>query len=360
MAVTVHKKNQRPESPLVSLILLDWSCRESLHALSWLERQDVPREEYELLWVECYERVLPEAMASCDAVITCGQQGRYHKHCAYNVGLLNARGKVVVVCDSDAVFSHNFVASIISSFELESAGHSKSLVLMHYEYRTASTYPADLSELDQLGRYQWRDLWPNVGACMSVLREDAIRFGGFDEHASYRGYLCGPYDLGWRMMNAGIPECWHDPVAALWHFAHPEPTPFAGHTEFSLRRYLEIGYPHFENHAAAAVEALSTGRLLPLHESAAIWELRMAARHIDSKHEKLLARVAGRDGFTRLQRLKMYLGLVQYPLVVLARTLMGVCSPYAKSILGERRFQSLRRRWREIEERRKAKRIFNV
>ena len=41
---------------------------------------------------------------------------------------------------------------------------------------------------------------------MTVRKADAIRFGGFDEHADYRGYLCGPYELGWRLVNAGLPE----------------------------------------------------------------------------------------------------------------------------------------------------------
>jgi hypothetical protein len=357
VAVIVHKSNQRSEPPLVSLILLDWSCRESLHALGWLERQDIPSEKYELIWVECYERVLPEAMTTCDVVITCGQKGRYHKHGGYNTGLIHSRGKVVVVCDSDAVFSHNFISSIVAAFELETATPPKSLVLMHYEYRTTSMYPSNLHDLQQLAEYEWLDLWANVGACMSVLRTDAIRFGGFDEHASLRGYLCGPYDLGWRMMNAGIPEHWLDPgVAALWHFAHPEPA--ADFTKFSFKRYLEIGHPHIEYHAATAVEALCTGRLQPLNESPAVKAERMASRHIDSALERRLALTTGQQGFTRWQMTKMYVGLLRHPMVCFVKAILWPVyyrlRIVAKKVLGHDRYELLRTQFVDIVNRRKA------
>ena len=42
--------------PRVSLILLDWSVRESFHLLHYLARQDVPRDDFEVLVVEYYSR----------------------------------------------------------------------------------------------------------------------------------------------------------------------------------------------------------------------------------------------------------------------------------------------------------------
>src|SRR5579872_870354 len=40
----------------VSVILLDWSVRESFHSLDYLNRQTVDREQYELIWIEFYDR----------------------------------------------------------------------------------------------------------------------------------------------------------------------------------------------------------------------------------------------------------------------------------------------------------------
>ena len=111
MAIRVHKANSRSAAPLVSLVLLDWECRERFHTLDWLNRQDAPRDQYEIIWVELFHRVVPEAMAQADVVITCGQKGLYHKHIGYNIGLLHARGAIMVICDSDAVYPPGFISS---------------------------------------------------------------------------------------------------------------------------------------------------------------------------------------------------------------------------------------------------------
>ena len=93
MTTIVHKANSRSAKPLVSLVLLDWECRERFHTLDWLNRQDAPRDQYEIVWIELFNRVAPEAMERADVVITCGQKGLYHKHDGYNIGLLRARGR---------------------------------------------------------------------------------------------------------------------------------------------------------------------------------------------------------------------------------------------------------------------------
>lgn len=297
--MTVHK-NASPSSPRLSIILLDWGCRERFTTLDWLQQQDVPNDQYELIWVEVYDRVVDEVMMKANIVITCGQQGIYHKHIGYNAGLLHARGELVCVCDSDAVFPPNFVRCVFRSFQMEDGGSAVPLVLMHYEWRTSLLYPDGLTDTETLkdhARWQWWPLIVNEGACMTVRRADAIRFGGFDEHPSYRGYMCGPYDLGWRLINAGLPELWHDPSVALWHFAHPDPIGTNGQRP-SLKQLLEKAYPHIDGHALTAVEAFSTGRFQPLRENPEIWALRMRDRRIGSELEARYADLTGQGGYS--------------------------------------------------------------
>src|SRR5437016_3483056 len=136
--VQIHKTNSQTATPRLSIILLDWSCRERFDTLRWLNQQTVPRDQYELLWVELYDRVPPRALELADAVITCGQRGLYHKHAGYNTGLLHARGSIVTIGDSDAVYPPDFVASILAQFQTRPA------VLMHYEWRTEQLPPATL------------------------------------------------------------------------------------------------------------------------------------------------------------------------------------------------------------------------
>ncbi len=308
----IHK-NASPSSPRLSIILLDWGCRERFTTLDWLLQQDVPKDQYELIWVEVYDRVVDEVMKKADIVITCNQQGIYHKHVGYNAGLLHARGELICVCDSDAVFPPDFVRSVFRSFQMDGDGSAIPLVLMHYEWRTSLLYPEDLTDTETLkdrARWQWWPLIVNEGACMTVRRADAIRFGGFDEHPSYKGYLCGPYDLGWRLINAGWPEVWHDESVALWHFAHPDPIGTNGQRA-SLKQLMEKAYPHVDGHALTAVEAFSTGRFQPLRENPDIWKLRMRDRRIGSELETRYADLTGQGGYSPRTMLSLWVSLAR-------------------------------------------------
>ena len=277
----INKKNNR-NCAKISIILLDWSCRDHFHSLDWLEKQNINRNQYEIIWVELFNRTVPEVMDKADMVITCNQEGMYHKHQGYNVGVLNANGDIITICDSDAVFPEDFVESILSSFEKSEVKDSlASKVLMHYEYRSNSRYPEDLVSTEQLPNYDWMTLWPNVGACVSFRRKDIIRFGGFDEDEAYSGYLCGPYDLGWRMVNAGIPEEWYSEETALWHFSHPH-----SNQSENTDKWKEITAEHIDWHSLKAVQAFSEGRILPFRENSFIWTSRMRNRIIGTEFER--------------------------------------------------------------------------
>lgn len=334
---TTHKKSQRTSARL-TLLLLDWQVRERFFALDWLARQTAPREQFEVLWVELYDRVADQALEKADGVYSMNQKGLYHKHKGYNLGLLEANGDLFCVCDSDAVFPPDFVESVLRSFE-QPSGQTRPQVLMHYEYRTRSLYPEDgLDRVGDLADFQWQKLWPNVGACMTIRREDAIRFGGFDEDKRYRGYMCGPYDLGWRLINAGLPEFWHDPQVALYHFAHPDPTGTT-HT-FSFRLWREIAHPHFDGHAAPAVEAFCSGKLLPHVENPEIRSLRLSDRWIGSEMEREIARRLGPEGMRWTARAALRMRCMRQ---TSQRAGGGLIRGLLRRILGRRGYQAVKK-----------------
>lgn len=347
--IRVRKLNRRLETPTLSIVLLDWSCRERFHTLDWLAHQDAPRESYELIWVELHDRVAPEALGKSDTHVTLSQRGMYHKHKGYNVGLLQARGELICVCDSDAVFPVDFVSSVLRAFSDGAGGH-RPLVLMHHELRTSQLYPERLNhaaELKDAERWGWWPLHPNAGACMTVRKADATRFGGFDEHRSYRGYLCGPYDLGWRLVNAGIPEIWHDPSVVLWHFAHPDPIGVNG-LGSSFKLMLENTYPHVDLHAITAVDALSSGRVMPLEENPEIHAARMRDRVIGTPFEARYSDLTGPNGFSRLDLARLRVSLFADLVGTAIRRQFGpIVWRWSRALLGTKlatRLRSLGRR----------------
>ncbi|MFZ2642487.1 MAG: glycosyltransferase [Verrucomicrobiia bacterium] len=348
--VKVLKDKRQPTLPQVSLILLDWSCRERFHALDWLSKQDVPRDQYELIWVELHDRAVAEVMEKADVVITCGQKGVCHKHVGYNIGLLHARGAIITICDSDVISPPDFISSIVRTFNLNGKAEPKPLVLMHSKRRTSHQHPQKLSDISELREFPWQELRPNVGACMSVRRADAIRFGGFDEHHSCRGYLCGPYDLGWRMINAGIAEIWHDPGVALWHFAHPASDGMG--TGFTIKRWREIIYRHIDCHVMTAVEAFSSGRILPLQENPEIHRLRMSLRRIGTPFEEKYARMSHFAQLSRWRRFVLEAALLFEPFRLIqwqpVFPLRACCFSCLRNVLGNQKYAALRQWWHSV------------
>jgi len=289
-------QNHNLISPKVSIVLLDWSCRESFHVLEYLSDQNAVRESYEVIWIEYYSRRAPQIE---QALERCRSDGRppavdqwvamgvpenvyYHKHLMYNAGLLVSRGNLVVICDSDAILRNTFVESIIRSFEAES---DSVLHLDQVRNNRKRFYPFNFPTIEEVigeGAINWRDgrttgLWDtedtlhtrNYGACFVARREDLISIGGADEHMDFLGHICGPYEMTFRLVNYGKKEIWSD-QEFLYHVWHPGQSG-------------EVNYlgPHDgSNVSTTALEARATGRVFPLIENPAIRLLRLGGTDI--------------------------------------------------------------------------------
>ncbi|MGQ0545557.1 MAG: glycosyltransferase [Betaproteobacteria bacterium] len=267
--------------PKVSLILLDWSVRESFHLLHYLARQDVPRDWFEAIVVEYYSRE-SEAIRKFEAevdtwlLLEMPPECYYHKHLMYNAGIVLARGEICLICDSDAMVRPTFIRSIVEAFARE-----PQLVLHLDQFRNnrRDLYPfgypsfeAVLGEgcinnaggkpagiLDGTDPIHSR----NYGACMCARRDALLAIGGADEHVDFLGHICGPYDMTWRLVNSGRREHWH-PSEFMYHTWHPG--------QAGVDNYLG---PHDGRHVSTtSLAALASGRVAPLLENAAIRKLR--------------------------------------------------------------------------------------
>jgi hypothetical protein len=290
MVTVAYRRPTATKSPKVSFILLDWSCRESFHSLDYLAEQTVDRDDYEIIWIEFYQRRAAELEKKLADYITRGRpapidlwtiigmerSSYYHKHLMYNIGIVQSRGDILVICDSDAMFPPNFVETVVTAFQ-----ENPDSVIHFDEVRNAREdfYPFNYPSFEELlgaGVINWRDgkttgLWDmadplhtrNYGACFCAGRADLIAIGGADEHLDYLGHVCGPYELTFRLINKGLSEIWHDEVF-LYHTWHP-----GSDGDFNY-----IG-PHDGRHMSTTALAIrETRRVMPLVENATIRGLR--------------------------------------------------------------------------------------
>ena len=317
---------KRVTQPALSIVLLDWSCRESFHIFDYLSSQTADRNKFEILWIEYYERHAKEIEAAIRKSQLAGEHPLvdkwivldmprnlyYHKHLMYNIGIIASAGKIVTFCDSDSIVSKNFVTSIIESFD-----NDPNIVLHMDQVRNGEkkyypfNYPS-LEEISTKGKNNVVDgkpagLWDvvdpihtrNYGACMSALREDLIASGGADEHVDYLGYVCGPYEMTWRLVNAGKKEVWHE-REWTYHVWHPG-------------QMGDLNYfgPHDGSHmSSTALAVRRSGRVLPLLENSAIKELRLGTKGQASNAELLQLAFSGRN-FAKWTVSKMRLEVIK-------------------------------------------------
>ena len=267
----------------VSVILIDWGVRESFHSLEYLNKQTAARSSYELIWLEFYDRK-PEMLRQAverggpdgpvlDKWITAGypKECIYNKHRLYNIGILAAEGEICVICDSDAIFTPTFIEKLIQGF-----ADSPRAVLHLDEIRSTDPrlYPFRHPSIERIIDPEWCFNWrgtvskgldaspdmlhhANYGACMAARRADLIAAGGADEHLDFHGYVCGPYELTFRLVNHGLEERWlRDEY--LYHTWHPnvngENTEYHGPHD---GRFMSL----------RALEARADGRVLPCLEN---------------------------------------------------------------------------------------------
>ena len=295
LAMRFVKRSTR-KSPRVSLVLLDWSVRESFHLLHYLDQQTANRDDFEVIIIEYYSRISPalkqfEDQVDTWLVLDSPENCYYHKHLMYNAGIVVANGDIIMIGDSDAMVKPTFIEAIIKAFDRD-----RRIVYHLDQFRNLrhDFYPFNYPSFeDVLGAGCINNVGGktagvlntedpihsrNYGACMCAKREYLIAIGGADMHIDYLGHICGPYDMTFRLVNYGLRECW-DQDEFTYHTWHPG--------QAGTDNYLG---PHDGRHmSTTSLEAITSGRIRPLDENEAIRLVRTdSACDADEALEKLV------------------------------------------------------------------------
>jgi hypothetical protein len=274
------KTSQRLK-PRLSLVLLDWSVRESFHLLDYLRRQTASRDDFEVIIIEYYDRV-SEALKPFEdqvdlwALLEMPKDCYYHKHMMYNVGIALAKGDIIMIGDSDAMVRETFVQTIIDRFD---ADPKMAYHMDQFRNVRRDFYPFNYPSFEDVlgegcinnvggkttGVLEEEDPLHvrNFGACMCAKRDDLIAIGGADEDLTYLGHVCGPYDLSFRLMHYSRRLVW-ETEEYMYHTWHPGSD---GVDNYS-------GPHDGRNVSTTALRALTLGRVKPLVENPAVRRLR--------------------------------------------------------------------------------------
>jgi glycosyltransferase involved in cell wall biosynthesis len=210
------------QTPVISIILIDGSFRESFHALDFFGRQTFPHEQYELIWVEYYDKVDPRLAAKAAQypnfqIITLGRTGLYHSAYCRNAGVRASRGELIVYADGDVVVEEDFLQLIWNEHQ-----KTDDLVIFLYrrdEPRAAHRADWDLAHLQAAGRIQHTQ---NYGACFSVRRQWLVEINGWEQHVVFASHFnYHGLDIYTRFKNLGLAVKWH-PGIRLYHPWHPQ------------------------------------------------------------------------------------------------------------------------------------------
>ncbi len=104
-------------APLISVVMIDGSFRERYHAVDSFCDQDLPLSEYEVIWVEFYDKVSPVLREKQQQyrnfrIVTLNRTGEYHASFCFNRGIVESRAELLVIPDADVLVERDFLRDV--------------------------------------------------------------------------------------------------------------------------------------------------------------------------------------------------------------------------------------------------------
>jgi hypothetical protein len=202
----------------ISVVMVDGSFRENVFGAECFSKQDFPKEDYEVFWVEFYEKAHPEVYKQDHVQVICldnPEDTVYHSSFCFNEGIRRAQGEIIVIPDADQIVRTDFLTKV---WDL----HRKYDRLALYGYRydemeQGELNSYDLSELEAKCKLKNPT---NYGGCLSVRKKWLEAINGYEQHPVMgTGFHANGLDIYTRFKNLGLAVEWsHD--LKLYHPWH--------------------------------------------------------------------------------------------------------------------------------------------
>lgn len=225
----------------ISVIMVDGGFRERFHLIDCWDNQTLSRRRYELIWVECFDRIPPELQAGKH--VKCVPLNRVGKpysmsHC-FNEGIRQSTGDLLVIIDADVFVGTDFLKEILSE---HACYEDLVMYIRRYDQSEEDSGPITLDHLQRTCNLKNPT---NYGGCITIRRKWMLKLNGYEQHPIFQGHnFAGALDLYIRLRNLGMTVKWH-PSEKLYHPWHPKVEPknrekVAAQRECIRRRELSL------------------------------------------------------------------------------------------------------------------------
>ena len=199
--------------------MIDGGFREQIFGAEYFCKQDFPANEYEIIWVEFYNKTHPGLKKYPGIKVKAlNNDGVYHSSYCFNHGIKEAKGDILVIPDADVMVEKDFLSTVYEE-------HRKNHELVIYFYRFCQENKFfnynDLSFefIKQTSKFLESNI-DNYGGCLSVRKKWLLKIGGYEQHRAFAtGNHGNGKDVYTRLKNLGLYVKWH-PRKYLYHPWH--------------------------------------------------------------------------------------------------------------------------------------------
>ena len=208
-------------NPKISVIMIDGGFRERFDSLDFFANQTLPRDQYELLWVEYYDQINERLKGKISnypnfKTLCLNRNDEYHSSYCFNAGILQSKGNLLVIPDADVFVEKNFFEDVLEE-------HTKmdNLVMYIQRFNEFEKDHKDEINLNHLGKVCVITDPANYGGCVTVQKKWLLDVNGYEQHEYFgTGDHANGLDMYIRFKNLGLPIMWH-PKLKLFHPWHP-------------------------------------------------------------------------------------------------------------------------------------------